>query len=103
MRYITVILIAFILISCNASNTNQHGEEEGLTIIDQNFSDALDIANKQDKLLFIDFYTDWCQPCKKLDKLVFQNDSIQEILGKDYVLLRYDAENDTIFHLSKKH
>ncbi|MBC8884118.1 thioredoxin family protein [Flavobacterium piscinae] len=53
--------------------------------------------------MFIDFYTTWCAPCKKLEKLIFQNDSIQKIIGKDFVLLKYDAEKDIAFNLSKKH
>lgn len=35
--------------------------------------------------------------------MVFQNDSIQALLNEKIVLLRYDAENDTVFHLSKKY
>lgn len=76
---------------------------QNLTIIHQDYNKALKTAKKENKLLFVDFYTNWCAPCKKLDKLVFQNDSIQEILTKDFVLLKYNAENDTIYHLSKKY
>ncbi|MEO0686349.1 MAG: thioredoxin family protein, partial [Cyanobacteria bacterium J06649_11] len=78
-------------------------ENPGLIIVDQDFMEATKIAKEQNKLLFIDFYTTWCAPCKQLDKLVFQDDSIKQILGEEFVLLKYDAENDTVFHLSKKH
>jgi len=74
-----------------------------LIIVDQNYTEALAIASSEDKSIFIDFYTTWCAPCKELDKLIFQNDSIAQILGKDFILLKYDAENDSVFHLSKKH
>ena len=77
--------------------------DQGLIIIDQDYNKALEVASKIDKLIFVDFYTTWCSPCKKLDRLVFQNDSIQQILEKDFIILKYDAENDTMFHLSKKH
>lgn len=63
----------------------------------------MNTATQEDKLVFIDFYTTWCAPCKELDQLVFQNDSIKKILGQDFVLLKYDAEKDKEFHLSKKH
>ncbi len=77
--------------------------ESSLSIIDQDYKSAVQQAIDEDKLLFIDFYTSWCGPCKKLDKLIFQNDSIQSILGKHFVLLKYNAEIDSVFHLSKKH
>jgi len=76
---------------------------QDLIVVDQDYDKALKIASKMDKSIFIDFYTTWCAPCKELDKLVFQNDSIQKILKKNIILLKYNAENDTVFHLSKKH
>ncbi|PPK87381.1 thioredoxin-like protein [Neolewinella xylanilytica] len=76
---------------------------QGLDIVEQDYPAALAKAAESDKLVFVDFYTSWCAPCKELDKLIFQNDSVRDVLGKDFVLLRYDAENDTTFHLSKKH
>lgn len=32
------------------------------------FEDALALAKTNDKLIFIDFHTEWCGPCKKLAK-----------------------------------
>src|SRR5690606_26237140 len=76
---------------------------QNLDVIEQDYLKAIEIAKEKNKMIFIDFYTTWCAPCKKLDKLVFQNDSIQAILSKEFVLLRYNAEEDKIYHLSKKH
>ncbi|MEL6804063.1 MAG: thioredoxin family protein, partial [Bacteroidota bacterium] len=78
-------------------------ENPPLTIVEQDYERALELAAEQDKLLFIDFYTVWCGPCKQLDKYVFHNDSLKGLLGQQVVLLKYDAEQDTTFHLSKKY
>ncbi|QTD39133.1 thioredoxin family protein [Polaribacter batillariae] len=101
MKHLKLIAIIFIFWSCkNNKSTNEY---QDLIVIDQNYKESLKIASEKDKLIFIDFYTTWCAPCKKLDKLVFKNDSIKKILKKDFILLKYNAENDTVFHLSKKH
>lgn len=94
MKYFLTLLLFFVFVAVHA---------QSLTVIDQDYKKAQQAAKAENKLIYVDFYTDWCGPCKKLDKLVFQNDSIKEILAKDIVLLKYNAENDSIFHLSKKH
>lgn len=74
-----------------------------LTIIDQDYELAKRTAAQQQKLLIVDFYTTWCVPCKILDKTIFKNDSIADKISKNFVVLKYDAEKDTIHHLSLKH
>ena len=99
-----IILIAIILLFAGFQTNKQLiNQPQKLIIIEQDYEKAKRLANQVNKLLFIDFYTTWCAPCKELDKFVFQNDSIRNLLGKDFVLLKYDAEKDTVFHLSKKH
>ena len=91
------LLILLSLLICTI------GYSQKLKIIDQDFEKAREIANQENKLLFIDFYTTWCAPCKKMDKWIFQNDTLSQHLANDFVLLRYDAEKDKKFNLSKKH
>ena len=101
MKYLNIILVIFLLIGCKNSKKDNKTlavldktSTKEFIIIDQDFEKALQVASAENKLIFIDFYTTWCAPCKKLDKLVFKNDSIQQILKKDFVLLKYNAEND---------
>ncbi|WP_417369555.1 thioredoxin family protein [Gelidibacter japonicus] len=110
MKTFKLIAIVFLLFGCKNDKSHSISQNHksstlshDLIVIDQDYNEALTIASKENKLIFIDFYTTWCAPCKKLDKLVFQNDSIKQILKKDIILLKYNAENDTVFNLSKKH
>lgn len=73
------------------------------TEIQQDYNQALKLAKEQKKLILIDFYTTWCVPCKVLDKRVFQDSIMSQKIGKDFIVLRYDAEKDSVFHLSMKH
>ncbi len=94
MRSLATLILLFVAAT---------GYCQKLVIVDQDYEKAKTLAHLENKLLFIDFYTTWCAPCKKLDKLIFQNDTISQMLADDFVLLRYDAEQDKEYHLSKKH
>lgn len=96
-------LLPLILLLSSSLSVEATGADSSLTVVHQDYHRALEEAASQDKLLFVDFYTTWCGPCKQLDKYVFENDSVATVLGQDIVLLKYDAEQDTVFHLSKKY
>ncbi len=76
---------------------------QNLTIIDQDYELAKLESQKQNKLLIIDFYTNWCVPCKVLDKIVFKDTAIANEIAKQFVVLKYNAEKDSIHKLTLKH
>lgn len=78
-------------------------QAQNLTIIDQDFEEAKKTAIKEHKLLIIDFYTEWCGPCKVLDKTIFQNEKHSKTISEKFIVLKYDAENDSAHNLSLKH
>ncbi|MEM6843961.1 MAG: thioredoxin family protein [Bacteroidota bacterium] len=47
------------------------------------------------KKVFIDFYTDWCTYCRKMDKVVFTKPEVIAVLSEDYYAVRFDAETET--------
>jgi thiol:disulfide interchange protein len=78
-------------------------QAHNLTIINQDFEEAKKTAIKEHKLLIIDFYTVWCEPCKVLDKNIFQNEKHSETISEKFIVLKYDAENDSVYNLSLKY
>lgn len=58
-------------------------------------------AQKEQKLIFMDVYTDWCGPCKWMDKEVFTNDTLAEFMNAHYINLKIDAEKEGVA-LSKR-
>ena len=50
------------------------------------------------KKVFIDFYTDWCTYCRKMDKKVFTNPDVIALLNAEYYAVKMDAESSDTIH-----
>ncbi len=59
------------------------------------FEELEDSLNVKPKKVFIDFYTDWCTYCRKMDKVVFTNSDVIDLLNEQYYAVRFDAETDS--------
>lgn len=51
-------------------------------------------AAREGKLVFIDFYTTWCAPCKQLDAETWTDPTVGKLIGESAVALKLDAEKE---------
>lgn len=51
------------------------------------FEDALALAKKENKLIFLDAYTDNCQPCIMMEKNVFTQDKVADFYNANFINL----------------
>ncbi|WP_163710044.1 thioredoxin family protein [Mangrovibacterium lignilyticum] len=58
------------------------------------FEEALAQAKAQDKLIFIDFHTEWCGPCKKLAAGPFKEQANGDFYNQNFINLKLDAEKE---------
>jgi thiol-disulfide isomerase/thioredoxin len=79
------------------------GYTQNLTIIKEDYQKARIESERQKKMLIIDFYTTWCGPCKMLDNAIFYDSTFNKKLAKNFVLLKYNAEKDSVFNIALKH
>jgi thioredoxin-related protein len=57
------------------------------------FDDGLARARSTRRPIMINFYTDWCVYCKKLDRETLQDPEVARTLGSAFVAIRLNAEN----------
>jgi thiol-disulfide isomerase/thioredoxin len=61
---------------------------------DLTFDQALAAAKKEQKIVMVDFFTTWCVPCKKLDKITWSDADVQSWVAKTAVAVKIDAEKE---------
>jgi len=58
------------------------------------WSEILTLAKEQNKLVFLDAYTTWCAPCKKMDKEVFTASEVAAVYNKMFINVKMDMEKE---------
>ncbi len=53
---------------------------------------ALEAQKKEPRKIFMDAYTDWCGPCKMLDRNTFSNEDVASYINKHYYPVKFNAE-----------
>ena len=56
------------------------------------FEEAQEAQKAEPKKIFMDVYTDWCGPCKLLDKNTFQNPDVSRYISEHYYAVKFNAE-----------
>ncbi|MDR6299486.1 thioredoxin family protein [Mesonia maritima] len=55
-------------------------------------NEALEAQKENPKKIFVDVYTEWCGPCKLLDKNTFQNEDVAKYINKHFYAVKFNAE-----------
>lgn len=86
-------IVGFLSISlflCASASAQEAKSVRWLT-----FDQLEDSLTVNPKKVFIDFYTDWCSYCRKMDKVVFTRPEVFELINEQYYAVRFDAETES--------
>ncbi|MDG1332389.1 MAG: thioredoxin family protein [Crocinitomicaceae bacterium] len=70
------------------------GKGEGIEFSKINLETAKKKASKSGKLIFIDAYTDWCGPCKRMAATTFKDPEVGKFFNKNFISLKVEMEKD---------
>ena len=56
--------------------------------------EAQEAQKNEPKKIFMDVYTEWCGPCKLLDKNTFQNPDVSSYISEHYYAVKFNAEGE---------
>jgi len=51
-----------------------------------------ELVNKKPKKVIVDVYTDWCGPCKMLDKMTFKDPQVVKLMSDNFYSVKFNAE-----------
>jgi thiol-disulfide isomerase/thioredoxin len=66
-----------------------------------NLAEARIKASKEGKLIFLDFYADWCKPCVWMDQTTLNHATVAEILNQNYIPVKINIDDLDGFEMKK--
>lgn len=76
---------------------------QGITFFDGTFEEAKQVAQDQEKLIFVDCYTTWCGPCKMMTRDIFPNEEVGKFYNKNFIAMKLDMEKEAGMKFGKKY
>lgn len=65
---------------------------KGMQFFKGSWAELVAEAGKQQKMIFVDVYTDWCGPCKQMDKFVFPEEEVGKRYNPGFISYKLNAE-----------
>lgn len=101
----SIILSMSLLVSCSTKRKTTHRRTKKVIKKkakpkdihfymnkDQDLTSTLEMAEKQGKHVFVDFYADWCLPCQLMDEEVFNKPEVYKFMNKNFINYKVDVE-----------
>lgn len=89
IKNISPFLSGFLLIF--VISLAQQSDQE-MVLHSRPWHDVLREAKSSGKYIFVDFYTDWCKPCKWMEKSVFTDIKVSEYFNENVISYRINAD-----------
>lgn len=84
MKSSTLLVIVFFVLN--------HTFAQGIEFFHGTWKEAMDKAAKEEKILFVDGFAQWCGPCKAMAKNVFTKQEVGDFFNKNFINLKLDME-----------
>ncbi len=94
---VSSVLILFAVTNFQKNTQKQQDQTSNSEINIQWNTDlnaAFGLAQKSNKLVFADFYADWCGYCKQLDEDTFVNQNVKQKFAQSYVLVKINVDQN---------
>lgn len=99
-KFLNIVLFSlFSLVTISANTT----PTSSVDFYNGNIKEAQKKANDEGKLFFVDFYANWCAPCKWMDETTFMDKRVSKMLNNNFVSLKVDIDKFDGFELKQQY
>ncbi len=97
MRKLGYLLLVVLLASYKPIANETKKEINWVTM-----EEAIELQKTTPKKIMMDAYTNWCGPCKMLDKNTFHNQDVVNYVNKHFYAVKFNAEgNESVTYKDK--
>lgn len=95
---VKVTVLIFTLSICGTASELIHFRDTTTS-----WDNVKSIAAKENKLIFIDAYTDWCVWCKVMDKETFSDTAVANFMNEKFLPVHYEMETGFGITMAEKY
>ena len=95
--------LMFYLLLSTAAVMAQPKLEDGIKFEQGNWANTLAKAKAENKIVFVDAYTTWCGPCKKMDAETFPDKMVGDFYNKNFINFKVDVEKGDGLDIAEKY
>ena len=100
---ISLISISFLFTQATFNESEILNKGEGIEFFHGSFDEALALAKKENKMIFMDAYATWCGPCKGMSRDVFTSKRVGEMFNEKFINIKMDMEKGEGPALARKY
>ena len=107
MKNVLFLFIVLSLFACTSKTANVAKTDEGKQLLEEkksydkipwiDISEAEVLNKAKPRKFLVDVYTDWCGPCKMMDRNTFVDKTIIDQISKNFYPVKFNAEGPETF------
>ena len=87
-KLLYIVLCLYLAIPLTAQ------ENKGIQFFNGSWNEALQLAQKENKLIFVDCYSTWCGPCSQMTKKIFPQQEVGDFYNEHFICVKTNVEKE---------